>query len=223
MGSLFGIIRKYKFFVFSIAFVLIDITLQLGGFRNMALAIALGVIAFALLVIGILGFTSPKATQKIGGLGKTPMKLWPKRKANHALLTMLEEQGVLPSQPNVPKLAHAELYITYHKHEFGVAGEGKYTGLSVDNGTPILSVEAEFRPTGPMRIEVVELCLVGKRISSLNCEVQESSDRLWFTPSNIFNVSRISLGKHDAELVALANGEWWRSHPFTIAFPEVNP
>ena len=204
----------------------------MGSFIGPEVGIGIMVFAFVFLIITLPNWPFNKkwrqrrlreATLKTAGPSKAPMKLWPKRKADHALLTMLEEQGVLPSQPNVPKLAHAELYITYHKHEFGVAGEGKYTGLSVDNGTPILSVEAEFRPTGPMRIEVVELCLVGKRISSLNCEVQESSDRLWFTPSNIFNVSGISLGKHDTELVALANGEWWRSHPFTIAFPEVNP
>ncbi len=127
-----------------------------------------------------------------------------------------ELQAELQTEKDLPKLPHPELYITYHKHEFGIAGEGKYIDTNVDKGTPILSIEAEFRPTGQMRIETVELWLAGKRLPSLNYEVQESSDRLWFSTSNIFNISGISVGKHNAELLSLANGEWWRSYSFLI-------
>ncbi len=141
--------------------------------------------------------------------------------AFHRLRVQRDElQAQLHKEKNTANLPHPELYITHQKHEFGIAGEGKYAGVSIDKGTPVLSIEAEFRPTGQMRIETVELCIAGKRLSSLNCEVQESSERLWYSPENIFNISGIGTGKHDVELYALANGEWWHSHSFPI---EVNP
>ncbi len=124
--------------------------------------------------------------------------------------------------PNAPKLPSPELRIYYLKHEFGVAGEGKFTGLSVDNGTPILSIEAEFSPTGPMKIDVVKLHLVGEELKSLNWKVQEYSDLSWGSPSNAFDVSGISPGKHDTELWARASGDWWGPYPFSIDFLEVN-
>ena len=167
-------------------------------------SVALGMAAFIAILFTIKLVTAP----------------YRQRDAYWRELVALTEEAA-DTDPDAPKLPSPELYITYHKHEFGVAGEGEYTGLSVNNGIPILSVEAAYRPTGPMRIEVVELCIVGKRISSLNGEVQEPNDHRWFVPSNAFNVLGISPGEHDAELFAFANGRWWRSHPFTVLFPAV--
>jgi hypothetical protein len=137
--------------------------------------------------------------------------------AFHKLRVQRDElQAQLQKEKNIPKLPHPELYITYDEHEFGIAGEGKYADISIDKGTPVLSIEAEFRPTGPMRIETVELCLAGKRLPSLNWKVQEPSAVAWFSADNIFNISGVSEGEHDVELWALANGEWWRSRSFPL-------
>lgn len=115
--------------------------------------------------------------------------------------------------PDAPKLAHAQLELIYCEYEFGEA-----------NGTPIVSIEVQFASSSinPMRIEAVVLCLAGKQIPSLNWEVQEVSHSIWITENVQFNISEISLGEHDAKLIAFSNEIWWRSHPFTITFPEVN-
>jgi len=97
---------------------------------------------------------------------------------------------------NSPRLPHIELHITYHKHTIGYAGMGKYKEIKLKEGTLIIDVEADFRPTGQMKIETVELSISGKRLPSLNGEVQNSSEHLWFTQNNIFDLSGISIGSH---------------------------
>jgi len=136
--------------------------------------------------------------------------LAPYRQRNEARMALMAIPG---ATPNAPKLPHPpELHITYLKHKLGV-----------DNGVPIITVWAEYRPTGTMRVEAVELCLVGKRISSLDWKVYEVKQDLWITSDNKFNLlAGISPGEHDAELFALANGDWWRSQPFPITLPEVS-
>jgi len=115
--------------------------------------------------------------------------------------------------PNTLKLPQPpELHISYQKHKFGVF-----------NGEPIITVYAEYRPTGTMRIEAIELQLVGRSEPSLDWEVYEVKEAIWITSDNKFKVpDGISSGEHEVTLAAFANGEWWGSHPFTIAFPEVN-
>jgi hypothetical protein len=111
---------------------------------------------------------------------------------------------------DTPKLPHPpELEIIYISSKYGI-----------ENGVNIITVWAEYRPTGKMRIEQLELCLIGSRIPCLDWKVMEASQDLWFTSDNKFELpSKTSSGKHSAELFAFANGEWWRSHPFSI---EVN-
>jgi len=120
----------------------------------------------------------------------------PYRQRNEARMALMAIPG---ATPNAPKLPHPpELHITYLKHKLGV-----------DNGVPIITVWAEYRPTGTMRVEAVELCLVGKRIPSLDWEVLDISQDLWYKPDNKFKVpDGISPGKHDAKLAAFVNGEW---------------
>lgn len=108
-----------------------------------------------------------------------------------------------------------ELQISYQKHEFGI-----------DNGVPVITVWAEYRPTGldPMRIEAIKIQLVGGSEPSLDWKVYVVKQDIWITSDNKFKVpDGISPGEHDVVLAAYANGEWWGSRPFTIAFPEVNP
>lgn len=221
MGSLFGIIRKYKFFVLSLAFVLIEVTLQLSGFRNMTLAIALGAIAFVLLVIGILGFTSPKATQKIGGLGKTPMKLWPKRKADEALLTMLQEQGVLPSQPSavteditIPKRPKPELNIEIHEYDFGLPGEKGCPPKRSDEDKALwLKLGVTFKMNQTMQVETLHLLLSGEIIQPYDW----ISGRLVY----YYYFEMPQWVKHGdvrtIQLVAFAKGTKWGSEPKEIS------
>ena len=65
--------------------------------------------------------------------------------------------------PNTLKLPQPpELHISYQKHKFGVF-----------NGEPIITVYAEYRPTGTMRIEAIKLQLVGRSEPSLDWEVYE--------------------------------------------------
>ncbi len=121
-----------------------------------------------------------------------------------------KEGSAIPDMLKSPR--PPELQISYQKHEFGVF-----------NGETIITVFAEYRPTGTMRIEAIELRLVGERKPSLDWEVYEVKQDVWITSDNKFKVpDGISPGKHDVTLAAYANGEWWGSHPFTIAFPEVN-
>lgn len=121
-----------------------------------------------------------------------------------------KEGSVIPDMLKSPR--PPELQISYQKHEFGVF-----------NGEPIITVYAEYRPTGTMRIEAIELRLVGERKPSLDWKVYEVKQDVWITSDNKFKVpDGISPGEHDVTLAAFANGEWWGSHPFTIAFPEVN-
>ncbi len=136
----------------------------------------------------------------------------PYRQRNEARMALMAIPG---ATPNAPKLPHPpELQISYQKHEF-----------SIDNGVPIITVWAEYRPTGlgPMRVETIELRLVGEREKSRDWKVLEMSQDLWYTSDNKFKVpDGISPGEHDIVLAAYANKEWWGSPPFTIAFSEVN-
>lgn len=121
-----------------------------------------------------------------------------------------KESSAIPDMLKSPR--PPELQISYQKHVFGVF-----------NGEPIITVYAEYRPTGTMRIEAIELRLVGERKPSLDWEVYEVEQDVWITSDNKFKVpDGISPGAHNVTLAAFANGEWWGSHPFTIAFPEVN-
>lgn len=124
--------------------------------------------------------------------------------------TARKEGSAIPGMLKSPR--PPELHVTYQKHEF-----------SVDNGVPIITVWAEYRPTGTMRIEAIELQLVGERKPSLDWEVCEVKQDIWITSDNKFKVpDGISPGEHNVTLAAFANGEWWGSQPFPIAFPEVN-
>jgi len=74
-----------------------------------------------------------------------------------------------------------------------------------------------------MRVEAIELHLVGQRIPSLDWKVLQISQDLWCTSDNKFKLlAKISPGEHDAKLAAFANGEWWGSDPFTITFLEAS-
>ncbi len=129
---------------------------------------------------------------------------------NKSVEPSITEDKTNPSTLKTPR--PPELQISYQKHEFGV-----------DNGVSIITVYAEYRPTGKMRVEAIELQLVGKHVPSLDWKGLEVSQDLWYTSDNKFKVpDGISPGEHDAKLAAFANGEWWGSQPFTIAFPEVN-
>ncbi len=156
--------------------------------------------------------TNADPKQQFTGLATgSQIGLW---KILTAALEWLEEfQNQISATPSTLKLPHPpELQISYQKHEFGVF-----------NGEPVITIYAEYRPTGPMRVEAIELHLVGKRVPSLDWKVLEMSQDLWYTSDNKFNVpDGISPGKHDAKLAAFANGEWWGSQPFTIAFRKVN-
>ena len=126
--------------------------------------------------------------------------------------TVHKENSAIPDMLKSPR--PPELQISYQKHEFGM-----------DNGVPIITVWAEYRPTGlgPMRVETIELRLVGECVRPMDWKVLEMSQDLWYTSDNKFTVpDGMSPGKHGVTLAAFANGEWWGSHPFTIAFPEVN-
>ncbi len=212
MRSLFSIIRKYKFFVFSIAFVLLDVMLQLGGFRNMTLAIVLGGIAFVLLVIGILGFTSPKTTQKFGGLGKTPMKLWPKRKADQALLSMLEEQGVLPSRTNgvteAITVPSPEMVIEIDNYDFAWSGSTGYPPKRSDDDKALwLRLGATFRMNQTMRVETLNLLLSGESIQSYDWKPDSLAYYLYFEMPKWVESGDV----RTIQLVAFAKGTKWGS------------
>ena len=124
--------------------------------------------------------------------------------------TVHKEGSAIPNMLKSPR--PPELQISYLKHEFGV-----------DNDVPIITVWAEYRPTGTMRIEAIELQLLGRSEPSLDWEVYEVKQDVWIAPGNKFKVpDGISPGEHDVTLAAFANREWWGSQPFPIAFPEVN-
>ena len=142
---------------------------------------------------------------------RAQIDLWNKLTAG---IEWLEEfQNQIRATPSTLKSPHPpELHVSYQKHEFGV-----------DNGVPIITVWAEYRPTGTMRIEAIELQLLGRSEPSLDWEVYEVKQDVWIISDTKFKVpDGISLGEHNVTLAAFANGEWWGSHPFTIAFPEVN-
>ena len=125
-------------------------------------------------------------------------------------LILDKEDSAIPNTPKLPQ--PPELHISYQKHKFDVL-----------NGEPIIIVDAEYRPTGTMRIEAIELQLVGRSEPSLDWKVYEVKQDIWIASDNKFKVlDGISPGEHDVTLAAFANGEWWGSHPFTIIFPEVN-
>ena len=159
----------------------------------------------------------------IGGLGGLAVAfviifLWycfrtPYIQRNEAREALKVIPGATPDTPKIP--SPPQLIISYQKHIFGF-----------DNGVPIITVWAEYRPTlvGNMRIESIELRLVGQHISSLDWKVNEVNQDCWFVSDNKFKLpDGIGSGEHDVTLAAFANGEWWGSQPFTIAFPEVNP
>lgn len=107
-----------------------------------------------------------------------------------------------------------QLGINYQKHK-----------MEFDGQVPIITVYAEYRPSGlgKMRVESIELRLLGQRVSCLDWKVAEISQDLWIDSDNRFRLpDGIGRGEHDVKLVAFANGEWWSSQSFTITVPEVN-
>ncbi len=121
-----------------------------------------------------------------------------------------KEDSAIPNTLKFPQ--PPELHVSYQKHEFGVF-----------DGEPIVTVYAEYRPTGTMRIEAIELRLIGRSEPSLDWEVYEVKRDVWIAPGNRFRVpDGIAPGEHGVTLAAFANGEWWGSPPFPIVFPEVS-
>ncbi|MFC2072879.1 hypothetical protein ACFLUU_09355 [Chloroflexota bacterium] len=104
-----------------------------------------------------------------------------------------------------------ELQITYNSHKF-----------DTDNGVPIVAVFASYRPDGlgEMKIEAIELHVIGKREPALGWKVAKVTQDLWVSPVVKFKIpDGISSGEHDVVLVGYANGTWWPSLPFSIDFP----
>jgi hypothetical protein len=114
-----------------------------------------------------------------------------------------------PKVPSPPQLG-----INYQKHK-----------IEFDGQVPIITVYAEYRPhgLGEIRIESIELQLLGQRVACLDWKVEKISQDLWIDSDNRFKLpDGIGRGEHDVKLLAFANGEWWSSQPFIITVPEVN-
>lgn len=124
-------------------------------------------------------------------------------------------QTSIPATPDKLKIpSPPQLGILYQKHK-----------IEFDGQVPIITVYAEYRPhgLGEMRIESIELQLLGQRVSCLDWKVEKISQDIWIHSDNKFRLPvGISSGEHDVKLTAFANGEWWSSQPFTITAPEVN-
>ncbi len=134
--------------------------------------------------------------------------------AFHKLRVQRDElQAKLQKGKDTPKLpSPPELEIIYINNKCGI-----------ENGANIVTICAEYRPTGKMNIEQLELHLLGRRIPSSDWRVMKASQDLWFTSDNKFELPRkTSSGEHSAELFAFANGEWWRSQSFSIDIT-INP
>ncbi len=127
------------------------------------------------------------------------------------------EDHIKRSVTQEPVLPTPELFIEGSEFEFGEPGKRGYPESKI-GAASILRVSVYLNTTNGMQVECIELEVQGKRILS-----SWESHAVYGVPSGMYIYfeipPEITPGLHQAKLVALANGKWWRSPDYPITFP----